>query len=281
MYITNSIRRFLQLGSLAFIFALGTTAASAQVGLGMSPMRLELRMNAGTQYSGALNLSNTANAKLRIRTELLDFFIDGEDTPQFGREWKQETPYSCRKWLSINPMEIEAPESSQVIARYTIRVPEGTPEGGYHCAAGFTTLPPAEQVSGTGLHMAVRVVTAFYVVVGAPTVQGALKEIKLEPVAPDAKNPAPGWQAVVVVDNPTLVHFRPQGQLALIDGSGKVLETLDFPQLPVLPKRSQRFIFKLKTGMNDASYTLRARVDVGTGILQEGTASVVVPKSGH
>jgi len=279
MYITNSIRRFLQLGSVALLFALASTATSAQVGLGMSPMRLELRMNAGAQYSGALNLSNTAKAKLRIRAELLDFFIDGNDTPQFGREWKQEAAYSCRKWLSINPMEIEAPESSQVIARYTIRVPEGTPEGGYHCAAGFTTLPPAEQVSGTGLHMAVRVVTAFYVVVGTPAVQGALKEINLEPVPPDAKNPSPGWQAVVVLDNPTLVHYRPQGQLALIDSTGKILETLDFAQLPVLPKRSQRFLFQLKTNMEDASYTLRARVDVGTGVLQEGTATVVVPKS--
>src|SRR5262245_48678335 len=96
--------------------------ACAQVGLGLAPMRLDLQLGAGQQRSGLLTLSNDSGGKARVRTELLDFMIDAADTPQFERNLPAEQPYSCRTWLTVNPMEIEL-EGKQLAVRYTIRVP--------------------------------------------------------------------------------------------------------------------------------------------------------------
>jgi hypothetical protein len=236
-------------------------------------MRLEFPMAPGQQHSGSLNLSNDSEAKVRIRAELLDFSVDSTATPQFERDLPSEAPYSCRSWLSLNPMEIEAAGRSQVPVRFTLRVPQGIKEGSYHCAAGFVTLPPAEEAKTTGIRTAVRVVTAFYVVIGPPTVDGVLKQIKLEHLTPE-KPDEPAWQAVVVIANRGRMHFRPIGTLTVSDGNDKTVETLAFQSLPVLPEREQRFLFPLKTDVQSGGYKLRARVDLGAGEIQQAVVEV-------
>jgi hypothetical protein len=81
--------------------------AQAQMGLGLVPMRNELTIAPGQQVSGALKLSSESGAKVRIRAEVDDFYIDETDTPQFERDIPHEAAYSCKTWLSLNPMEIE------------------------------------------------------------------------------------------------------------------------------------------------------------------------------
>ena len=136
----------------------------AQLGLGLVPMRQELKITPGQQVSGALKLSSESGIKTRIRAEVDDFDIDATDTPQFERNLPQEAAFSCKNWLSLNPMEIELEEGGSLLVRYTIRVPADAAEGSYACAAGFTTLPSADQAAGqgVGMHMAVRIVSAFY-----------------------------------------------------------------------------------------------------------------------
>lgn len=267
-YLRNSIIVTVLLATMVLV-----VPGFAQVGLGLSPMRLELRMAPGTQHSGSLNLTNNSAVKMRVRTELLDFFIDNEATPQFEHENKQEDAYSCRQWLSINPMETELGSPDQLLVRYTMRVPQDAREGSYHCAAGFTTLPAAEQISGTGMRMAVRVVAAFYVVIGNPKIDGGLKEFKLEHTD-DKDNSNGAWRAVVIMANRGLMYFRPTGKLDVLDSEGKVIETQEFQSIPVLPNREQRFLFPLKAPLGTGTYTLRARVDVGGGEIQEGQAVV-------
>lgn len=247
---------------------------SAQLGLALAPMRTDLRLAPGAVYSGVLSMSNDSSAKGRVRAELLDFYIDGKASPQFERSLPQEAEYSCRSWLSLNPTEVELEPGAHTSVRYTLRVPSSATNRSYHCAAGFTTLPTAEKITGTGIRMAVRAVAAFYVVVGAPVIEGGIKEVKLERVE-DPKESY--WQAVVVLENQGLMHFRPSGELAVLDAQGKVLETAAFVPMPVLPKREQRFPFALKLTTLPEKFSLRARVDIGLHEIQEVTAIVVPP----
>ena len=263
--------------------------AHAQRGLGLVPMRQELKIAPGQQVSGALKLNSESGVKTRIRAEIDDFDIDSTDTPQFERNLPQETAFSCKNWLSLNPMEIELEQGGSLLVRYTIRVPADAAEGSYNCAAGFTTLPSADQAAapGVGMHMEVRIVSAFYVQVGNPPVAGSLKEIKLEAIPPTAA-PAEGgpakdstetkstWQAVVVLENSGKMYFRPAGTLEVLDANGKTVETDDFPSMAVLRERTQRVIFPLKTNLEPGNYKLRVNVDIGTGEIQAGTADVAV-----
>jgi hypothetical protein len=269
--------------------------AQAQLGLGLVPMRQEITVTPGQEFSGALKLSSESGAKTRIRAEIDDFDIDDTSTPQFERDMPNEAAYSCKKWLSLNPMEIELETGGSLLVRYTFRVPADVTEGSYNCAAGFVTLPPADQAQdqGMGMHMAVRIVSAFYLKVGNPAVVGTLKAISLESVAPAppappapgapaqsaTNDPKGGWQAVVVLENSGRTYFRPTGKLEVLDANGKSVETDDFPSVPVLPERSQRIIFPLKTQLEPGHYTLRVNVDIGTGEIQEGSAEVDVQAS--
>ena len=277
MFIKLNLHRDCQLAIACLMLAAGATLAHAQIGLGLAPMRLEFRLAPGQQQSGTLNLSNDSGAKVRIRSELLDFFVDSTATPQFERQLAHETDSSCRSWLMVNPMETETLAGTQLPIRFTIRVPEGVKEGSYHCAAGFATLPPADQVLTTGIRTAVRMVTAFYVVVGNPTVNGGLKLIQIEPLN-KASSDGAVLQAVVVIENRGHMHFRPSGTLTVLDASGRVVETKDFQSLPVLPEREQRYLFPLSTDVRTGAYTLRARVDLGTGEIQEASAVVAAKK---
>jgi len=257
---------------------LGTALpARAQLGLGLVPMRVELHMTPGQEYSGSLKLSNESGEKTRIRAEVLDFDIDDKATPQFERDLPQEAAYSCKEWLSLNPMEIEIEKGGSALVRYTLRMPADITEGSYNCAAGFTTLPSAEQVNaGIGMRMAVRIVSALYVVVGAPTIRGALKEIKLEALPLSKEFPQGGWQAIVVLGNQGRMYFRPVGKLVVVDDKNQEVETKEFTSLPVLRERDQRFLFPLKTHLETGHYKLRVHVDIGTGEIQEGVADVSV-----
>jgi hypothetical protein len=269
----ETMKKSLVLAAFGLMFT--AFPAHAQLGLGLAPMRVELRMAPGQQYSSTVKLSSQSGAIMRVRAEVLDFDVDDSATPQFERVLPREAAVSCKNWLSLNPMEIELDKDGFLNVRYTLHLPEGLPEGSYNCAAGFTTLPPKEEGEGVGISMAVRIVAAFYVVVGKPEVSGTLKQITLEPV-PAAKDQDAGYQAVVVMDNPGVMYYRPTGKLDVLDGEGKTVESADFQSLPVLRERSQRFVFPLKTHLDVGQYKLRARVDIGTGEIQEGTADVAV-----
>jgi hypothetical protein len=260
---------------LAFVTLAFTAAAAAQVGIGLAPMREELKLAPGVQHSGVLIVTNDTAEKVRVVGELLDFYIDSTPNPQFGRQYAQESPYSCRQWLSLNPMEMELEGHAHVAARYTVRAPQAATDRSYHCAIGFTTQPTAAQAKGTGLRAAVQVVAAIYVVIGQPAVEGSVKDLTLEYVA-DPR--APGWKATVVLSNAGLMHYRPIGDLDVLDSQGKLVQSAHFVPLPVLPKRDQNFVFPLKLADGPGKYTLRARVDLGGNEIQEATALVVAQK---
>ncbi len=250
-------------------------AVRAQMGLGLAPMREELKLAPGAAHSGALSLANTTEEKVRVVAEALDFYLDSTTTPQFGPEYKQEAEFSCRQWLVANPMEIELNGKAQIPVRYTVRVPPAATARSYHCAIGFTTQPTADNTNAIGLRTAVQIVAAIYVTVGQPALEGTIKDLKLEYV-PDPKNPI--WRAVVTINNAGLMHFRPQGDLDVLNENGVVVETAHFVPMPVLPKRDQNFLFPLKLAA-EGQYTLRARVDLGGNEIQEATAHVVAAKT--
>jgi hypothetical protein len=252
-----------------------TWPLAAQVDLGLSPMRIEFGAIPGRPYSGVLSLTNSGPEKSRVRAELLDFYVDENTTPQFVANSPTESAYSCRTWLSANPMEMEVEAHGQVTVRYTVRVPMGASERGYHCALGFRTLPAAGDGAGTQIRTAVRMIAVVYATVGKPATSGVIKDLKLEPVTDPSGTI---WRAVVIMENSGMVLYRPTGQLEIADSGGKVIESQKLAPFPALPERQQRYVLPLKSNLNAGQYTLKASIEVG-GEIQE--ASVVVVAAAH
>jgi hypothetical protein len=261
-------RAVIVLAPVALLAIAGTLPA--QVDLGLAPMRVEFSAIAGKPYSGALTLTNSGNAKTRVRVELLDLYVDDTMTPQFVPNAPAEAPYSCRSWLSVNPMELEMGPRSQVIARFTVRTPAGASERSFHCAIGFRTLPALNEAPGTAMLTAVRMIASIYPTVGKPSVSGEIRDLKLEQMHDDA---GISWRAVVVMENSGLMLYRPTGDVELVDAQGKVIESQKLAAFPALPGRKQRYLLPLKHSLSPGPYTLRARIDVGA---ERQEASVAV-----
>ena len=250
---------------------LGGLPAHAQLGLALAPMRVEVRISPGGQYTDSLRLSNDGAEPSRIRAELLDWYMDDTMTPQFGDRYDQEKGFSCRDWLQLNPRELDLPANGTFRVRYTLRVPAGTPVGEYHCGAGFVTIPSINtEQPPLGVNIAVRAVAALYVVVGNPVSQPLLRDLSLRTL-PDG-----AWEAVAWWENQGLRHFRAQGFLEVLDDQGQSVERLEYPLIPVLPKRVQPFPVRLKATLPPGTYVVRSQVDVGLSEILEGSARVVI-----
>lgn len=256
------------------LFLVCAQAVSAQIGLGLSPMRVDIKMQPGMDHSGVLTLDSDSRDRVRVRAEALDFLIDQNETPQFETRMPSESAFSCREWVSINPVETEVGPGRQVTVRYTLRMP-ATAESprGYHCAIGFTTLPTASQVPATGIRTAVQAISAFYIVAGSPGIEGEFKELRLLRTNDGLKA---RWTGEVVIRNHSLTHFRPVGELSLINQDGNAVESVPLTSFPALPQREQRYSVVFTRDFPPGSYTLRARVDFGTNVVEEGTAVVSV-----
>jgi hypothetical protein len=234
-------------------------------------MRVEMRVVPGAQHTDSLRLSNDSDAPVRIRSEFLDFYLDDTMTPQFADQYERERELSCKDWLQINPREMDLAPNVTFRVRYTIRVPAETPEGEYHCGAGFVTLPPINpEQPALGVTIAVRAVAALYVIVGSPVSQPALQDLSLR-ARPDG-----AWEAVARFQNDGSRHFRIEGFLEVADEEGRVVERLEYPSIPVLPKRVQVFPLRLTKPLPPGSYVVRSEADVGLPEILVGTARVNV-----
>jgi hypothetical protein len=256
--------------SLGLALSWLASGAEGQVALGLSPMRLELKAEPGAQQAGALTLSNDSKEDVRFRTEILDFTLDKEATPQFEKDIPTESKFSCRQWLAFNPMEATVPPNGNLVVRYTVRVPQQVPARTYHCAAGFNSLPPIrkQQSAGIGVNAAVQMIAAFYFTVGNPAPQGELKQIAVQKIN-DPKTS--GLRAVFSVENSGNTNLRGAGSVEVLNASGEAVETLQFPTAVILPQRTQLLPLVLTHKLSDADYIIRARVNIGTGEIQEAT----------
>ncbi len=259
--------------------ALGLTAfpqtVHAQFGLALSPMRTELNLSAGAQRNGSLSLANEDQDTGRYRVEILDLSIDKEAVPQFEKEIPGEKEFSCKDWVTVNPMEGEVPGRGQTIVRYTFRVPPNSPTRTYHCALGFTSLAdPKKQDSMMGIVSLLRLASTFYITVGNPAPTGEVKKIAIEKLnAPDTS----GYRAVISVENAGLTNLRGAGKIEVANDTGEVVQSSEFPTVVILPSRTQRLPLVLGKKLTDGNYTMRTRVNLGNGEIQEAVFRFRLP----
>jgi len=261
----------IKLHSYLLLIVLVTATAQAQIGLSMTPMRSDLKLSPKAQTSGPLFLSNDSGERTRVRAQIVDFFIDDNGTPQFG-VFAKEAPYSCREWLTVNPMEIDLEPKQQTVARYTLRVPENVaPGANYHCSVQYVTVPKVMAGERVGMRVAVAVAPVFYVQVGESKIDAQLKALEVQP---PNKAKETGWMAVAVIENRGLVHCRANGKIDVLDKDGKQVEQVDIPTLPILPKRTQMIPVALKTDLSTGDFTLVIKADLGTSEIQGGRVSI-------
>jgi len=275
MFVIGHLHNYRKLILPLLTFAAAGIPARAQYGLALSPMRVEMNLAPGAQRNGSLAIANDGKEPGRFRTEILDLSIDKEAVPQFEKDIPAEAEYSCRNWVTVNPMEAEIAAGAQMPIRYTFRVPAGAPPRTYHCALGFTGLTEAKTgQSAIGIMALVRLTSTFYITVGNPAPAGEVKEISIEKFSSAA---SAGYRAVISVENSGLTNLRGAGKVEIVNETGDLVQSADFPPVVILPSRMQRLPVVLESKLGSGAYTLRTRVNLGNGEIQEAELKFRLP----
>jgi hypothetical protein len=238
-----------------------------QVGLGLEPMRVDVPIAPGSTYSDSLQLTSQVDILTHVRGEVLDFYIDEDENPQFGTY--PAVKNSCRDFLRVTPRDSDIAARENRIVRYTFKVPDNIKNGTYHCAIGFTTQPvPSGQAAGLAIN--VQVVTAFYINVGKPVYSSEVKELSVQKDPADPNKPL---RAFCLLRNSGEYVWRPIGELDVVTPDGQIRDHVPVRPLPVFPDQNQRFLFPLKTPVQGGDI-LRLRIDVGNGEIEEANATI-------
>jgi P pilus assembly chaperone PapD len=241
--------------ALTFTIFAPVLLASAEVSIGVAPIRVEHFFREGEKGTDMILVTNEGTTPTRLKVSIEDWTLTKEGTPVFMKV--EKNPYSCAEWVRINPVDFRVGPGQRREVRYTITVPQGISERGYRAAIIFETV--AEATPGEKIKRVLvqgRIVTILYQVVGKPIPKGHAKSLR-------AELKKTGIDFVLALQNTGNVHFRTKGTLTVKDSTGQKLVETGLPDVPVLPE-SEREI-KISSGklLPRGSYAALAVIDIG------------------
>lgn len=250
-------------------------AASAQVSVEVSPLRVELKTAAGGQTTQAVTLTNTGSAAVRVRATLSDWYLAHDGSPQF-REAEDPT-YSATGWVRIAPPEQVIEPNQDGLLRFTLTVPGGVAPASYRSSILFEFAPASGAPVAHGRDVVVRsrIATLLYVTVGEP--ESAVDLVDLRIRQPKDQ----GTQIVAFLKNTGRRSVRTRGTLRLYDGSGAMIREELVPDVPVLPESEREVAIvaldPAKPALPAGDYRVEVKIDVGLPALIVGETTLKVP----
>jgi P pilus assembly chaperone PapD len=226
-----------------------------QIFFGVTPIRIELKAKPGSQITDVFYVRNNSAKPMRIKVFAENWFLKEDGTPNFIGD--KETTFACREWIKVNPFDFRIQPGEIKTVRFTVSVPEGTPDGGYHAAVSFENVPEAPaggklgQVAFTG-----KIAAAVYVVVGKVQPEGALEDLTF--VQSDDSQ-----QIKLKLSNSGKTHYRLSGNVVIKNSQGKKVAELEVPDDPVLPGTERYVTIGLKEKLAPGNYQVQVRLDIG------------------
>jgi hypothetical protein len=263
----------LHIGSLALILLAGAfssegqqpapegAAPGPQMTLGISPLRVELKVAPGADTSQSVKLSNSGEVATQVRVSIADWTLSQAGDQTFVKPGA--TSWGCASWIRVNPSEFSLPAGGNTLVRYTMRVPAEAREGGFHCAILFETLPPPREqlTQGTGVINLLRLVTTIYATIGNPPIVAKIERLELSAPKTGAKRGA--LEIVTEFSNSGTTQYRVSGELQVLDADGRPVRKFEYKSFPVLPGVSRSSVFPLEPPLPAGQYLLRAVIDTG------------------
>jgi P pilus assembly chaperone PapD len=238
----------------------GAVPAAADISLDVTPLRLELKVEAGGEYTDAIEVTNLGDAPVRLKAYLQDWFLDEVGTPNFQTVGLQ--PRTASPWVGAAPSDFLLDPGEAETVRFTVTVPGHATTGGYHASIMLETNPvqtlsPEER----GVVIRGRVATILYVTVGEPEADVQIREMA-------RLTREDGSEAVTLrLENTGGAFFRLAGALEMVAQDRDLLTSVELPDVPVLPGTTRTVTIDLPEGVGNA-FLARARIDVkGAGVL--------------
>jgi P pilus assembly chaperone PapD len=226
---------------------------SADMSIDVSPIRVQVRLQAGDEYTNSVRVLNSGLEPIRLRSYLQDWTLDEAGTPIFKQAGTEKRTASL--WIEAAPSDFLLEPGETKYVRFTAKVPAGIPDGGYYGSLILESLPLDRAVQGS-MHMFVqgRVATMVYLTVGSP--KRSAQITSLMPVKKGDKR-----YVRLTVANTGDDVIRLAGDLAVLDKGNPKGAAVTLPDVPVLPGMRRIVDLDLESEFN-AQASAHVRLDL-------------------
>jgi len=243
--------------AMLLMFALPSPARAA--GLSLSPGRLELEMNPGSERTFPLTAYYEKGEGVQPNARLVVRFNDWMMKPDGDIILSQPglLPRSSANWLLVSPSEFLLPVGNSQPIRVTVSVPAGTKPGSYYAAIFIEerTPPPTVNPGEKKVVLRYRLGTILYVLVPNVVRKGDLSSLSAD---------AEAGKVVVksVLKNMGNAHVRPNHQVEIKNAAGETVAETKPEDTPVLlPDSELDLQIELPVKLPPGEYTLVYKID--------------------
>ena len=243
---------------------IGTPAAAAGFGAGISPTKFELRAKPGAVLRDTVTILNAKNETAEYIFRTADWQLDDAQGVNYFEDELLEN--SCRPWVRLERKSVNISSGSQKKYRFEVHVPDDAPPG--LCTFAILIEPGESALASVGENQEIKFpVVGRYAVTVYVTVGNA---------KPDIKYLGLGERNIGGVRLPTLqlqnignTLDRAFGQVTAIDADGN-RHQLIASTFPVLPGRTESILLALEPKSNQSGVvslnyplTLKGRIEIG------------------
>ena len=263
------------LAATAVLLLVASPAASEQVSVEVSPLRVEVQAGPGSTTTQPVTLTNYGKEAVRVRATLTDWDLTRDGTPQF--EGAVAGRYSATAWVRLAPPEQVIEPGASATVRFSATLPEGVESGGYRTgilfefesASGAALLPKRE------LAFKSRIATLIYVNAGAPPAATELVDVRVRPTGE-------GVDIVATIKNSGRRTVRTKGTLVLFDASGAIARETAVPDVPLLPESEREVAVPVAvaaaTPLAPGVYRAELKLDLGLASILVGETPVRISR---
>jgi hypothetical protein len=267
--------------SLLVLTSAASAATAAGSGMRVSPVRTDLVIKPGQYKVVTIDVQNVTKAVQTFKVVVNDFVASSDESgaPALLLNGQSNDRHGLKRYINA-PSSVTVPSNGSKSVNVTVKIPKGTPGGGYYGAVRFI---PGSASSGSNVSLSGSVGSLILV-----SVPGDVKEsltlagldITQSGSVKSVFTSNKGITAAVRVRNDGDVQEQPFGKLQLKKGD-KVLQTIEFndstPPGNVLPDSVRKFNIPLKGIGSIGKYTVVANLGYGTkGQLLTGSTSFYV-----
>jgi P pilus assembly chaperone PapD len=257
--------------------ALSPAAASAQISVEVSPLRVELAAGPGSTTTQGITVTNAGKEPVRVRARLTDWDLSKDGAPQFESAVENGV-FSATAWARVAPPEHVIEPGKEATVRYSMTVPAGAQPGGYRTGVlfefGLATGDPVARAREVVFKS--RIATLIYVNVGQTPVSADLTDLRSRPLGKQL-------QIVATVKNTSRRYVRTKGSLIAFDAAGAKIREVPVPDVPLLPESEREVPIVIvdpdkNLTLPPGDYRIELRLDVGLPALLVGETTLKVPR---
>ncbi len=241
-------------------------AATASLGIEVTPAKLEVSIPPGATYNLPMTVRNSSFNQVHVQATLADFGVGLTGGYQFQKVGSRSN--SLMRWATINPREFDLPAGNAQQVQLTLSVPaDAKLSGEYAGIVFFQTRPPRRP--GNSIAFSVRIAAKIYETIpGTVHLAGAVAKMVAAP-SPRGENYR------VLFKNLGNAHVYLHGQLSIQRGT-TVVDNLALANGELVERGGERLLDVFGKRLPPGSYQAIGTIDYGGKTETGGEIAFVV-----